>query len=411
MASSVQTTANQAKAAVADIMEQMNLGSDEFDVALDHDRILLSLRANEFETLTKVARRLIERKPDFRPAWTNLTEALFQLGRLHEALDTAQRTVEKFPESGYAVCNLARLLYISGDQRAAREIADRIPDTADPAGQDVVGKRAELYGLLGDFDAILALDKEVERVSLEPPNAVVLRHMVAVAHSRNGDIENARQEWQKAIAIFPDYDVAVQNLEDLDRKNDVHAPWPLSVYAWVPGVWVDEFTKSNVAADNRIHRFVERHPEFLKLVPALLDRGDPIGRTLALGIACTLRTEQMLEALEAFAFGQYGPDEQRQRALSTLIEEGVVGRGPREVYFDGRWSTILTSVIRISTNVTNPLPLESEPKATRALEAMKSGDFKSAEQLWNELIIEDPDEPSFYNNLGACLEGLGREVG
>jgi hypothetical protein len=82
------------------------------------------------------------------------------------------------------------------------------------------------------------------------------------------------------------------------------------------------------------------NPVVATVVPALLDRGDPVAREFALNFATNDGTPPMLAALKDFAFSDRGPDALRHKALMTLKEESVVDAGPHRFYSRGDWTEI-----------------------------------------------------------------------
>src|SRR5207244_6841125 len=122
------------------------------------------------------------------------------------------------------------------------------------------------------------------------------------------------------------------NLEDLKKPvGKRHAPWPFTLNYWVPEKLLDEMiayfgqveSPDSNAAKEQTTGFLRAHPEFNIVVPALLDRGDPMGREFALRTAMQLKTPEMLAALRDFALGQRGPDAMRNEAAQAAMEAGL----------------------------------------------------------------------------------------
>jgi hypothetical protein len=159
----------------------------------------------------------------------------------------------------------------------------------------------------------------------------MLLHLTAVAHLRQGREPEARAAWQQALDQHPGFDLAQDNLDDLSKPIDEqHAPWPYSFADWLSSRAVADLGRDILPAIQRGHdenfrrairRYARQHPTLVPLTPALLDRGDPRGRVLALHTALSLRTPEMLHALRDFAAGNRGPVALRQQAAEASNEQ------------------------------------------------------------------------------------------
>jgi hypothetical protein len=90
--------------------------------------------------------------------------------------------------------------------------------------------------------------------------------------------------------------------------------------------------------------FLQRHPEWVSLVPALLDRGDPLGRALALQISIATKPPELLAALRDFALGQRGPDSLRMRAAQVAVEGRLIPPGAIRFWVQGNGERSCSSV-------------------------------------------------------------------
>ena len=101
------------------------------------------------------------------------------------------------------------------------------------------------------------------------------------------------------------------------------------------------------------------------LIPALLDRGDPLGREAAMRLAMADQSPPMLDALKDFAFGWRGPDALRLETLQFLRERKVIDGGPHDIYRRGDWTDIQLLEAEITGE---PRPSSSSARVLRLLE-------------------------------------------
>ena len=133
-----------------------------------------------------------------------------------------------------------------------------------------------------------------------------------------GDAAQARRLWQKALEWFPGLEFAKENLADLQAPVDQrHGSWAVGFQVWLSMLAyeeLDRLVKSGQGGTDHTRprqRVLRLCPQLPRLVPLLLERGDPRARTFAWWIASTSDEPEMLDALRAFALGQRGPDKMR----------------------------------------------------------------------------------------------------
>jgi tetratricopeptide (TPR) repeat protein len=149
-------------------------------------------------------------------------------------------------------------------------------------------------------------------------------------------------------------------------------------------------------------------PSLTLLIPALLDRGDPLGREFVARFAMFDDRPQLMEALSRFAFGMRGPDKLRFEVLSFLKKSHVVDAGPHRFYSKGQWSNVLI----LGAEITTGTELLNYPEQVRELleegsKAQHAGDFDRAEAIYKSVLAEDPNNcTAIYN---SCVIWLNRD--
>ena len=145
-----------------------------------------------------------------------------------------------------------------------------------------------------------------------------------------------------------------KNLDDLNSGQG-HAPWPDSIGKWIPRAICDNMFDSNSRSALRKTghlNLTNDYPAVAALIPALLDRGDPPGREMAMRMAAADGSPAMLDALQQFALGSRGPDAMRHEALNILGRKGRVDSGPHRFYSRGKWTEIKLFMAEINWEAT-----------------------------------------------------------
>ena len=394
--------------AATGMLKDLGFSEDDFDWLVLHDEILFEIGSGEFEDAVSKCRELLKAKPGVVSARNNLVLALFQLGRGAEARNVSRETVSTWPDNRFAEALHGRIEFLTGDAAEANAIADRI--VRNPSDQqDAVAAQVELLGILGRDDDVLSVVKSAEPIDKDPRCCAALKHFEAVALMRSGRGAEAHASWKQCLKLDPGYTPATENLHDLNSSGG-HAPWPDSIAKWIPKPVIDQFVNELKSGDSgAFTRAVEKYPYFATLVPALLDRGDPIGRELAFRLARAVGSPEMLDALHDFAFSQRGPDDLRFQALTYLKEKGRLGAGPHRLYRDGDWDEIQVAGFDITDEPSIPInPLTAELQ-TEGYKALTSGDAARGEQIFRQCLEIDSDDPSSLHNLAAAILQQGFE--
>jgi tetratricopeptide (TPR) repeat protein len=159
-----------------------------------------------------------------------------------------------------------------------------------------------------------------------------------------------------------------------------------------------------------VRRYLGEHPEVGRLVPALLDRGDPDGRGFALRLALMARTPELLAALRDFALGQRGPDEMRMEAAGAATEAGLFPAGPVRMWLRGEWTDILMMGFEIHHETQGSHPPEVQDILMRASKALQEGELARAEELYLLALAREPEARDAQLNLAETLRLQGREA-
>jgi tetratricopeptide (TPR) repeat protein len=393
---------------------------DALEMLLLHEQISEALLEQRYKRVVELADQLLTSYPHFEAAHNNRAEALFHLGRLDEAIAQCRRGLAYNPQNGFTLATLARFLFLRGDSVEAQACAERLKSLG-PRTLSAWAKAAETLSVLGDSAGVLKVFEQAQAKLTEfgPPcsDAALLVHFAAAAHMERGDEAEARRLWQQALEWFPGSEFAKGNLRDLqDPVGERYGSWAVGFQVWLSLLAYDEVNRclkpgqrGAVQQKDVRRRILELCPQVPRLIPILLERGDPHGCTLAWFIASTSDEPAMLEILRAFALGQRGPDSMRLKTLRILTEKRALSDRRLKIWLRGEWDEqILFAWDIYHEPVKHGWPREVVTLFSQATEALQQGDADRAEGLLERALTIQPNAPELLNNLGAAYEVQGR---
>ncbi|MBI3977555.1 MAG: tetratricopeptide repeat protein [Chloroflexi bacterium] len=419
-AASARATVSDLEARVAELLADLGFFGDEAtELAVLHEEARSLLEQGEYAQARRVSEQLLQRRPDFVSALNNISQTYAIEGNLDEAIATARRALDIDSDNVHALSNLTRYLCLGGRIDEARALAERLKavESTDP---DAWLKKAEALSYLGDDEGVQQVFQQTEGAgALRPPLAnPLLYHLAAVASLRLGRGDEARRRWQEALRLAPGLTVAQENLADLHEPvGKRHAPWAFGVNNWLPQRAAQDLLAQTAAAVRRgtgqaveraFRSYLQQHPEIVRLVPLLLDRGDPAARGLALRAAMLAETREMLAALRDFALGQRGPDLMRIEAANAAADAGLISRDLMRMWQQGEWREVLLMNYEIHGEAICRHTPRIERLAAQATTALNRGDGAQAERLLKQALEVEPDAPDLFNNLAMAYEQQGR---
>ena len=387
-------------------IQGMGFGDAGLELLVMHEQALQCMQRGEFEEAAEKCLELLKLAPDCTSARNNLGLSYFQSGNVEKAVHVAEETCHLAPDNRFAEATLGKLRFLSGHEDEANAIADRIV-VDPPTEQDPLAAALEFLSFLGRDEDIVVLSEAVEdRGVVDPRCEAMLLHHLAVAQCRLGDEQAARSSWKKCLKALPTHADARENLDDLD-SGEGHAPWSESIAKWIPRAICDNmFDSRSILGKTGDLNLADHYPVIAALSPALLDRGDPVGREMAMRMAAADGSPAMLDALQQFAFASRGPDKMRHEALNILCREGRVDSGPHRFYSRGEWTEIKLFMAEITWEAEECAPWVQELVET-GTEALSCADFGLAEESFNRILDKEPDNCSAAYNL--CVVWLNRD--
>jgi len=222
------------------------------------------------------------------------------------------------------------------------------------------------------------------------------------------------------LKLWHTLEAAKDNLADAAKpRGERHGPWPFSLNHWLDSNSAIRLAKllddalvhkNDEAVTNAAKRFAAEHPAMATLVPALLDRGDEVGRMLAQRFALVLGTPEMHDALRSFCQSQRGPDEVRLDTAQRLNQADALPTETVRLWIKGQWREIEMLGFKVTYE---PTPINRSPLGQKlayaALQALEKDECIEAERLLKQCLELEGDAPDLLNNLAESYSGQGRE--
>jgi len=397
---------------------------DGFELAALHEQAQIYLERNEYKKARRAEETILQAQPTFLAALNNLSQICFADGDLEGAIANSQQVLNASPNNHHALSNLTRYFFLNGQIEAAQKTAEQLK-TLSLDAIDLWSKKAEALTYLGDDQGVLDTLAQAETIDNidSTPNAYLLYHLAAVAAMRQDDTDRARRYWKKALRLQPQFDLAVENLADLKRPVEHrHAPYPFHGGNWIAKKTIDQLAlppssssqpASNEETGEAIRCFLEKQPNIARLLPVMLERGDPPMREFAFTLASAAKTPALLEELKDFALSQHGPDSLRVKAANVVLTEGLLPSGHIRMWTQGQWREVLLIGMEIHDG---PYDIHSpqvqvwldEAIAILKLDQAKDAELDRAEQLLNQARTAEPNAPDIQNNLASLYSLQGR---
>lgn len=393
---------------------------DLFELAASNEEVLALLAQGQFAQARDAAERLLRAYPRFLPALNNLSEAWLRDGQGEQAIATAQRALEIEPENCHALANLVRYLCLWARLDEARQVAQRLK-TVESDRADLALKQAEAFSMLGDDEGICSAFERHLKTGHEllPADDALLHHLAAAASARMGREADAVRLWQESLKLQPGFTLAKENLADHRRPpGERHGPWAFGMAHWIPHGTLRLYKNqlgpsahrgSNRAVVEQTRKFLGRHAELVRLLPALFDRGDPDAAAFAVKLSSIAKTPETLEPLRVFALGQHGADALRMEAIQTLMRAEAIPPGEIRVWAQGKWRDVLLTSFDIYLEPAGRLTPRAQKLMNEAHALLMRGDGSAAKPLLEEALTIEPDAPSLHNNLMTALQLEGRD--
>jgi tetratricopeptide (TPR) repeat protein len=382
-------------------------------LAARNEEVRLLLECGQWARAVRVAEPVIQEFPQCVRILNNAAEAYSRLGRIEQAADTARQVLAIDESNVFALGQLCRFQLLSGDSAAVEATVKRLKELPENR-PDLWHKRADVFSETGDYQAVWEQWESAERHGVEGPaiQQAGFVHLAAVAACQLGNRNEAIRLWQKSLRLLPGFPPAAENLEDVQRPpGERNGAYARSLTDWIEADTIKGLKDCALEDRDAVRDWLRRTPVFAALVPILIDRGDALGRQLAVRIALVADRPELNEALRLFALGDQGPDVLRLEVASRLKLADVASGEMLRMWVKGQWDDICPLTLTISDEDSVPALLNgAQPLLEAAVDSLHQGTRGAvqAEKLLRQAIELDPNAPSLVQNLAAALMAQNR---
>ena len=399
-----------------DEMARMAAHPDDLSLFEEGQVLVSSGEIAEGRRLSQEAARMFPGAP---APLNNISLSYVLEGKLAKALEITQQVLEQHPQNLHARCNFVQLLTRLGRDAEAQAMLEPMRNET-PENLDHWGKLMETFAIAGDDAAVVSVYERARKNVGRDADKMLgahSHHMAAVSHARLGNTREAKRLWNRALSQSPTMTIAEDNLDDIALPvGERNGAWHFPFQQWITRDWIPRLERilrenAHRSAD-RLRREYERAfattPELKVALSILLDRGDPIGRKIALGVA----SHYPLPGLVEFALGQHGTDSDRMEAGRSAVEHGLLDASqPVVLYVKGKpIESFLLSYEIHSEQEESGLPEQAQEYLEAAHEALQQRKAEEALE-WIEMGLElVPDEKTLLNYKAAAFGLLKRDA-
>lgn len=389
-------------------------GDAGFADGLMHEQVQIEMSEGRYAASRKLAADLLARRPRFVPAWNNTAECHLLEGNYAAALEAAEHALAVEPDNAFARANRLRGYLFLGRTADCAAEAEAVAALSPPKERPTAWvKLAEALSLLGRDDDVLAVCGRAKRAKAMGSgiDKAMLEFYAGVAEYRLGREKEAKKHWTAAVKEMPSLASAEEQLSELKKSVGTRtAGWAFRLTQLVPKGWIDELARRMERVRNRpeghsteeARQFLAAHPPLLAVLPVLLDRGCPAGRSFALMLARMTKTPETLEMLKAFAQSDRGPDAVRQEAAREVKEAGLFPPGPIRMFVEGNWTEIRLTGFEITHEPSHTHTPAVAALAEKGHYALQRGDHQAAKAIYSEALVLEPDAPDLHYNLAMA---------
>jgi tetratricopeptide (TPR) repeat protein len=343
--------------------------------------------------------RSIRLAPFIPQPHNNLALAHFMEGEVEKAIRIAERVYREIdPGNTYALGSLYHFHIVLGDREEADRILDRIARSTPRDGYGVF-KMCEAFARARKHEEVLKASSNPLWIEVGPP----ISFFRGTALANLGRYDEARPHIAEGRLDPMHGDRAKRYLRLIDRgigPQTLDGDWSyLEALEWIPRSFL-----KRIETDERARSF----PGMVHALVAMLN-DDPAKGDVPVKMLGALATPEAREVLRKVAFGTFGTEEVRMKALFELQKLDEVRNGDEvEVWHDEGWRGVRTQKVEVTDEAVSFIPAGLEDAMGELVEALRAKDWSRAERIGRGLVEKAPDCPMALNNLATAVHGRGR---
>jgi tetratricopeptide (TPR) repeat protein len=376
-----------------------------------NDQGLRLMASGKFKEAAESFRRSIAAAPVIPSPHNNLALCLFMNGSAEEAIRIQRRAIKEIPgENIFGQGNIVHFLWATGQTADAEKEADKLAPIR-PNSVHAMGKKCESFARLERHQAIL------DTLDADSGMADDYCHFFAgMAAANLGMFDRALDHLRNVRARQPISARAHEMTELMEKgraPHTVRGNWPyFDPGSVLPAIYVNRAAE-HLDSNGSGEKPRPTNPAVVDALEAILnDREGKKDSVSAIAIIQVINHPRAVALLRLIAYGTFGCDDLRLRAVRALEELGQMKKGEvHKIWLKGEWQGIRSQLVAANPEIASAsVPADLMPLYVAGIQAGNKKRFAEAERIWREFIEKAPDFFPAYHNLGAVLLAVGKNA-
>lgn len=378
------------------------------EIAAAGEQVRRLLELGNMRACVDLALDTLEYYPAQHHIRNNLARALWELGRIEEALQQQEESLRRAPDRLSGLANMVRFCALTNRNSDARRWGDHAMSLDRPEGPDLF-PLVEILAFMEDETELRTLAEEqgpsLRKWPAGPRGTAAL--VIGTAYARGGRMKETRRWWDTARSSGLVQEVELR-WDELDRpENDRNAPWYFSTFGLLPRAINEMLTDTEVPEESEnlaawVRPTAEAFPEFPTFGRYLIRHGDDVGRVIGLALLEITRDSDMAREAAELIHNKEGREERRAQAFRALD-----AYGPVEMPDDSE--PFRVHGYQISFEPTSLLPEAVEKLHAAAHDHLVNDEPDQAEPLLLQ-ALEMHEDPAIRQNLAVAYQNQGKRA-
>lgn len=353
----------------------------------------------------------------YPPAKNNYAVALFQMGKIEDAINAYQTTFEQDSDNLFAMASCIRLLVWNDQLEQANQMADKLK-TMRPTRPFYADSQLAALAFLGRYEEAFSCYQSLNDNVIDDMNEGFY-HLAGAIAFRVGEMELAKELWQKVPEDFHRGE-AENPLKLLNVSTEKKRKPALFAFSeLLPTHWED---KLSIIANNpdghndvmiNLAKALSPHPSFdyLRLAyESCDDKGKFIIEFLLIGLS-KMEDEQAKELLLSLLKSQRTDLESKMELLRRLQEAGIISNNDSTEYWNGEdYSKIQSWGFAIHREPKeHSMSSKDSDLFDKAISLMREQKLQKSRVILQQLIKQYPHEDFLRGNFAATWEYEDRD--